>query len=264
MRLVQTAWICFLGACLFTPVSRLLADAQPNQYDVISERNIFKLRPMVVAPPADSQKDPPSKVTLTGITDILGGKMALMEVQPQGGKPKLFLMLAEGQRDGDVSLISIDQKAGTVTIKNQDVTQTLDMADAGKRAASAPAVAGGGSPIPSPTGGGGGVNSIRDVRARGIDARRDLRTVSSGDVPALPGSGNTTSLPSSGDMASGGTAIGTNPRTLTAQSQGKIMSPEEQIVKMEIDREVNKNNPNYPPLPPAPPAAQRILNQPAQ
>jgi len=249
-----------LGACLFAPVSRVLADAQPNQYGVIPERNIFKLRPMPVIDPnaAANQKDPPSKVTLTGITTILGDALALMEVQPQGGKPKLFLMLAEGQRDGDVSLVSIDQKAGTVTIKNQDVTQTLDMADAGKRAASSPAVAGGGSPIPSPTGGGSGVNSIRDVRARGIEARRDLRTVSSGDVPALPSSGDATALP-----GSGATGVA-NPRTTTAQAEGRMPTPEEQIVQMEINRELTKDKVaagQLPPLPPPPPSAQKILDQ---
>jgi len=42
----------------------------------------------------------------------------------------------------------------------------------------------------------------------------------------------------------GGAVAGT-----TAKPQVQL-TPEEQIVLMEIERERNKNNPNYPPLPP--------------
>lgn len=259
MRTVRTAWVCLLGACLFAPVLRTLADAKP--YDVIPDRNVFKLKPL--PPPPDPNAvppTPPSNVTLTGITDILGDKMALMEEQPQG-KPKIYLMLSEGQRDGDVTVVSINQTASTVTIKNVDQTQTLDLNAAAKRAASASTVASvnpGGSPIPTP----GGVNSIRDLRANGIQARRDMRTVSSGDVPPLPGSGSGPSLPSSGDMSSGGAGIGTNPRTSTAKTDAPVLSPEEQLVQ-NAAAQVNPD-PHSPPVPPAPPFFQKILNEQAK
>jgi len=260
MRTVRTAWVCLLGACLFAPVLRTLADANPNQYSVIADRNVFKLKPLPPPPdPNATPPTPPSNVTLTGITDILGDKMALMEEQPQG-KPKIYLMLSEGQRDGDVTVVSINQPGGTVTIKNVDQTQTLDLNAAAKRAASASAVASV-NPIPAP----GGVNSIRDARANGIQARRDMRAVSSGDVPALPGSGDTASLPSSGDTSSGGTGIGTAPRTAAAQTEGKTMSLEEQIVAVEANRAATQAKVNQgalPPLPPAPRAVQQVLDQP--
>ncbi|HEX4342640.1 MAG TPA: hypothetical protein VH255_04575 [Verrucomicrobiae bacterium] len=246
MRRSQTVLICLLGLSLLAPAVRALADARPNQYDMISDRNVFKLKPL--PPPIDPhavQPDPPIKVTLTGITTILGDALALLEAQPQG-KPKIFLTLAEGQRENDISVISIDQKAGTVTIKNQDLTQTLDMGDAAKRAGAGGAMAGN-SPVPSnlPMAAPGD-NSVRDLRSRSIPTRRDMRVTTSGDNSTAPNSG-----PNFGGGSSGMTMSG-NTGSQTA-AQGDTMTPEEQVVQMEVNRELTKNQVIQGQLPPPPP-----------
>src|ERR1041385_6626538 len=103
MKQSRSAVIGLVSISLLAWAVRASADSRPNLYDTISDRNVFKLRPP--SPPPDPNAkaaEPPSKVTLTGITTILGDALALLEVQPQGGKPKLFLTMSEGQRDGDI------------------------------------------------------------------------------------------------------------------------------------------------------------------
>ena len=130
-------WAALLAGVVILPAGRGFADPPPNRYATIAERNIFKLR----APTAEAPPAPPvvlSTVTLTGITDILGEMVALLEVQPQGGKPKIYLTLSAGQQEGEVRLVAINRERGTAVIENEGVTMALTMADAQKRAAAAP------------------------------------------------------------------------------------------------------------------------------
>lgn len=56
---------------------------------------------------------------------MLGNKRALLSVAVQGKPPENYI-LTEGQREGDVEIVQIDEKSGVVKIKNQNVDQTLD------------------------------------------------------------------------------------------------------------------------------------------
>src|SRR5207249_3040854 len=93
--------------------------------------------------------DPP-KITLTGITDILGKKQALMNVAmpakpPEPAKQQSFI-IAMGQRDGDIEVLDIDEKIGSVKLNNFGTEMLLTMEkDGAKLPASVPAamVAGG-------------------------------------------------------------------------------------------------------------------------
>src|SRR3954454_9852421 len=88
-----------------------------NPYQGIVDRNVFGLKPPPVAPRPEDNKPPPPKIILTGITTILGNKRALMNVAmppkpPDPAKQKSFI-LAEGQRDGDIEVLEIDETSGT-------------------------------------------------------------------------------------------------------------------------------------------------------
>ena len=92
----------------------------------ITNRNVFSLKPIPPPPdPAELNKPKPSKITLTGIMTILGKKQALMKAPPlppskPGEQPKeQSYILAEGQRDGEVEVLQIDEKEGTVKIANE-------------------------------------------------------------------------------------------------------------------------------------------------
>jgi hypothetical protein len=108
------------------------ANARPTQgansgaqYDPIARRNVFGLKEPVEAPSTNTPPlaDPAiPKLTLTGITTILGNKLALFKVQfpGEGGKPgkEDSLMLAEGQRDSGIEVLQIDEKAKRVRVNN--------------------------------------------------------------------------------------------------------------------------------------------------
>lgn len=130
-------WVVFLGlslGALTCPATAAEAGASP--YQVIVERNAFALKPReatVVAEPPP----PPAKITLTGITTLLGNKRALLSVAVPG-KPNENFMLTEGQREGEIEVIEIDEKAGQVRVRNHGVEQSLNFQAHGAKLASQP------------------------------------------------------------------------------------------------------------------------------
>lgn len=89
-------------------------------YSTIVVRNIFSLND----PGTNVVNAPSSNVTLTGITTILGMKQALFMVQKSAGLPESYF-LTEGQRQGELEVLKIDQKEAKVTIKNGGVVSTI-------------------------------------------------------------------------------------------------------------------------------------------
>jgi hypothetical protein len=131
----------------------LLADIPGNPYRGIVDRNLFNLkaplRPEDNLPPPD----PPPKITLTGFTTILGDKRVLFKVQvpgkpPQQAKEESYI-LSEGQRDADIEVLEIDEKAGVAKFNNHGTYQTLDLLNDGAKPANVPAPAPG-PPPPRP------------------------------------------------------------------------------------------------------------------
>jgi hypothetical protein len=122
-----------LGACVLgSGMQGSPADATGHPYAAIAERNLFNLRPPPPATPPEPPPPPVPKITLTGITTILGNKRALFKVQPQGKPPAPgakdeFYILAEGQRDGDVEVLAIDDEAGIVKLNNHGTVQELSL-----------------------------------------------------------------------------------------------------------------------------------------
>jgi hypothetical protein len=100
------------GAAAHTPAM--------DHYRAISERNAFGLKPRE-QPVANVAPPPPlRKVILTGIT-TLSQKRALLKLEPLPGhhdQKEESLILAEGQRDGDLEVLRIDEHARVVTVNN--------------------------------------------------------------------------------------------------------------------------------------------------
>jgi hypothetical protein len=125
----------------------LSADASHNPYAAIAERNVFNLRPPPSATPPEPPPPPVPKITLTGITTILGDKRALFKVQEQGTPParaakEESYILAEGQRDGDVEVLAIDEAAGAVKVNNHGTVQELTLDKDGAKLPKIPLAAG--------------------------------------------------------------------------------------------------------------------------
>lgn len=126
------------------------AEARPNPYTPIVERNAFGLKPP--PPPVVETNQPapapPVKVILTGITSMFGPGservfLEITEGEPgkQAGTPKRP-MLGPGDREGGVEVVSIDIERNIVKIRNGFVESELTF-EAPKPAA------GGGAPAPT-------------------------------------------------------------------------------------------------------------------
>ena len=125
--------ICVLSGLLVCAVARTEAADSGNPYQGIVDRNVFGLKPPPPPPKTEPDKPPPPKITLNGITTIFGKPRAVMSVQmpakpPEPSKPQSFI-LAEGQRDGDLEVIEINEKldGGTVKVRNFGTEQTVSM-----------------------------------------------------------------------------------------------------------------------------------------
>jgi hypothetical protein len=96
-----------------------------NPYLSIVGHNSFGLSPLP-APEVQDSKTPPLEITLNGIMTIFGDKSALFKVRAQSGEEK-SCMLSEGQRDGDIVLLSVDVKQSKITVNNHGVIQTIEI-----------------------------------------------------------------------------------------------------------------------------------------
>ena len=103
-----------------------------NPYVPIVERNIFGLNPpQVVAPVAP---EPPSTITPNGIMTIFGTRQVLFKVaippRPPEPAKEVSCILSEGQRQDDIEVTHIDEKAGVVTFNNHGVVQEIPLVKA--------------------------------------------------------------------------------------------------------------------------------------
>lgn len=132
------------------------ANTSDNPYQPIIDRNVFALKDPPPAPdPAEANKPPAPNIFLTGITTIFGNKRALIKTTPTPGplKPGMekptdqSYVLTEGQREGDVEVLKIDEKAGTVQLRLAGKEMTINFEDNGvKTAAAVPAPGAPGTP----------------------------------------------------------------------------------------------------------------------
>src|SRR5690349_14553010 len=115
-----------------------------SPYKAIFVRNLFGLRPAEVrtAPPPAA---PSSTIVLTGITTILGGRRAFLEITPPP-KPlqpakQISCILAEGEREGAVEVVQIDPKNGSVKVSDNGTLTTLTFEKNGRKTSPTPATA---------------------------------------------------------------------------------------------------------------------------
>lgn len=137
-----------LGLSLAVPAALGIAPgAEGNPYEAIPGRNVFALKPPT--PPPDPNPPPPRveppKIRLQGIHTILGRKQVMFKAQfpakpPQPAKEE-SLLLSEGHGEGEIQVLAIDEKAGTVKFSNHGQIQNLNMVDDADKPATAAAPA---------------------------------------------------------------------------------------------------------------------------
>jgi hypothetical protein len=98
-----------------------------NPYKPIATRNVFALNAISLAQSPVLSPAPLARISLTGITTILGAPDVLFKVSnpAEPGKQGKSYILEGGQIQDDVEVISIDAKGGSVVFRNHGVIQKI-------------------------------------------------------------------------------------------------------------------------------------------
>ena len=231
--------------------------AESNPYQGIVDRNVFGLKPPPPPPDPEANKPPPPKIFLTGITTILGNKRALLKTTPPAkpGEPakEQTFTIGEGQRDGDIEVLEINEKAGTVKVNDYGTITTLDFDKDGVKAVvgAAPAAARPAGFVPAP-----GANPF--MPAGGANTLpRPMRLPAPAGTSATPSAYNTATVtpaygsPSAtaGAVTLPGVNFGASHTQPAAQPQLPPVSGETQTALLAAQQLANKDK-LYPPAPP--------------
>jgi hypothetical protein len=252
------------GAILLagTRLPAIVPDVSSSQYQGISERNVFGLRPPPTQPSPTNTPVALPKIVLTGITTILDSKRALMKVAPANGKQvepgkELSLILTEGQREGEIEVLQIDEKAGSVKVNNSGTVMVLTFEkDGAKLPATAP-VPGIPGTVPIP----GALPAMNPlsfpVRGNSTNFPGRGRGFTPPPMPGVAGATGAAAVPTGGIPTPTGAVAAPAQSISPALSQD--LTAEEQAIVMELQRQANPNNAALiPPTPltPSPGASQ--------
>ena len=154
--------MCILSISMLGTATHVIATeaSGTTPYQGIVERNVFGLNPP--PPPAALVPDtpPPPRIILQGVTTFMGVKRVLMKVlvpaKPPDPAKEVPMILAEGQRDGEIEVLEINDKPGNLFVKVSDygTITNLNFENNGIKTAAGPAP--GGQPalpgfVPTPT-----------------------------------------------------------------------------------------------------------------
>jgi hypothetical protein len=147
-KLVLKIGVVFLAGALIWTVHA----AESNSYLSIPERNPFGLKPP--PPPEEAPPPPPppappaATIKLTGITSMFSTPKALFEItEPGAGAKPRKPILSEGEKDGDLEVVSINVAKSEVTIRNSGTVTNITFAPIETAKAAPPAKAPPGRPV---------------------------------------------------------------------------------------------------------------------
>ena len=247
-----------LAGALVLPVGlrAVTPDSPGNPYQPIVERNVFGLKPPPPPPEVKPPDVPAPKITLQGIVSTLGTRYVLFKTLMPGSKPgeapkETSLTLAEGQRAGEIEVLEINEVAGAVKFRNHGMEQplTLEKDSVKPPSSSAPGVPMAqpgvpGVPVPGvPAPATANFNPV--PTAAMANAITTFGNATRGTVPS-----RTLRVSSAGGVGLGGSSPSISGGNGVPPTQARVLTPEEQIALMEVNREIHKNNPDMPPLPP--------------
>jgi hypothetical protein len=187
-RILVGPTLCLTLAMVLGGGTHSFGGVSVNPFAGIVDGNPFRLKPepppapeptAPIAPPA-----PLATVEVTGITDILNSRRALLEIVPGPGKPMLKPILGEGERVESVEVVSINVARGEVMVRNGTVLTNLALKVAKAPAATPPTekVLGGQTQPLAPSNAGIGVSARHEVAlGGGVAAPGNRRT-----IPSLP------------------------------------------------------------------------------
>ena len=269
-----------VSLALCAGANAVVADSSATAYQSIVDRNVFGLKPPPPPPDPEATKPPPPKITLTGITTIFGNKRALMKATPPPKPPdpakEQTYMLTEGQRDGDIEVLEIDEKANTVKVRNYGVEQTLNFDKDGVKLSStipggAPVPGPGGIPAPAsanPFAAPGGFNKAIPTRSLRLPVPGATGTPGAMAAPGTTGASaeaGGVALPGFGSASAQAQPAGSGLTTIGGFPTSTGLSPEENVILYEANRLKNAEAVKAGRLPrmPAHPMAAGLLGTPS-
>jgi hypothetical protein len=112
-----------VGCLLFSFAPVAPAAVFPGGYEAIVRRNVFGLQ----SPPLPRVTlEPNVIIELVGITDIFGDKRVVLVVAEKRGLAK-SLILREGERQGEIQVLKVDEAAESVTVDNKGAVEVIVM-----------------------------------------------------------------------------------------------------------------------------------------
>jgi len=244
--------VCLTGGLVLAtgaPAQTLAMSGNP--YLPIVARNVFGLNPIPTNTTTPDEAQLP-KITLTGITDILGQVQALFKASPKPGQKdakEQSYILSEGQQQDDIEVVSINEQDSLVTFNNHGTVQEIPLVNA-------PAAG-----TPTPAAGGGGGNKAGIIPTRLLGNRPNPEMGGGGMITRFGGQngrgqvtigGNNSANNNNSGMGGGSTYGGTaSTQTKTGypgQQTQPALSPEDQMVLMAAQH-AQSGLPIYPPTP---------------
>jgi hypothetical protein len=119
--------IVFLAGVSSLATHAVVASAK-NPFQAIVKRNVFRLEPI---PPVVKPRPALPTIKLVGITTILGDKRAILRVQHPANYGETMkeqsLILIEGHSESAITVMEIDEIAGTVRLNNSGAMMLLSL-----------------------------------------------------------------------------------------------------------------------------------------
>lgn len=138
--------LALTGAILAATWARGEEPQKNTRYSNISQRNAFGLRPPPEPPPPPAPPPPSITVKITGIINLFSKKKAVLQIT-EAGKTESKI-IAEGDREGQIQVVSVDVDVGVVKIMNGDREVTLNMEENGVKPTAPPPQAKPAIPLP--------------------------------------------------------------------------------------------------------------------
>lgn len=117
------------GCALGTIASATTPDSSNHPYKMIPATNVFRLKSPLAKQSEPPEQMPLPKITLQGITTILGRPQVLFRITPRskpvGQEKETSHVLSEGERVGEIEVLEINMPSSTVKFKNHGVEQSL-------------------------------------------------------------------------------------------------------------------------------------------
>jgi hypothetical protein len=237
---------CAVGMLLLAAtVQADTTESKDNPWRVIIDRNPFGLQDPPPPPdPSSLTNQPPVKIDVkfTGVSSDSNSKRAWLMIPPGPGRPQpKYLSLSEGDSDGDLKVLEINETETTVKVLNAGVPVTLNFKEHGLAAPVAPVIhpgLPGAAPVP-------GVVPAPGIPPPGI------RTAAAAPYAPQPSvTPGTSGQPSANPSLR--TIPARNLRTTPVEPQQQV-DPAVQYLQMKVQEErARREGIPHPPIPPLP------------